>query len=441
MSKGNMLLGHARGKVGDIVFSRSNGQQVVRARAAVVKNPRTDAQIIQRTLLNTVAQAYSRMSAIVDHSIEGLQPGQATMSQFMRDNIRLLQQKVSAQRNWRNAELFTPAGTNGYANNEYIVAKGSLPVLRGAIASYTDGGVQHNAIGFALPANTYQSVLETYGLQRGDQITICQVHSIDDVTDMAVRFDFARVILSPTNADGSEAPLSSPFIVGGAINLPSPRNEGDIQYMAIDGGSVVFDLLQSTDLFAACLIVSRKSADGSWMRSNASMIVAPQLNVGTGYDLGSAVDLFKEGLNAETANARFLNNAGVSSAASVSGLNVATLVVSNPQFILDVRNNSVVANDMPVITSERVCAISAEVSWDSSLVDVPASQVYIGLISPAGASGNVLIATVPNGRNVVLSRGIDGVAAGSYTIGLIDMNTNGAILDSGISVIIPGSVG
>ena len=71
MSKGNMLLGHARGKVGSLVFSRANGKQIVRSRAEVVKNPRTEQQMVQRIMLNTIAQAYSQMKAITDHSFQG----------------------------------------------------------------------------------------------------------------------------------------------------------------------------------------------------------------------------------------------------------------------------------------------------------------------------------------------------------------------------------
>ena len=41
MAKGNMLLGFSRGSVGDLTFYRRNSQQVTRARARVVKNPKT----------------------------------------------------------------------------------------------------------------------------------------------------------------------------------------------------------------------------------------------------------------------------------------------------------------------------------------------------------------------------------------------------------------
>ena len=92
MSKGNMLLGHARGKVGSLVFSRANGKQIVRAKADVVANPQTEAQVIQRIMLNTVAQAYSKMASICDHSFQGVQKGAKSMSYFMKVNLNKLRQ-------------------------------------------------------------------------------------------------------------------------------------------------------------------------------------------------------------------------------------------------------------------------------------------------------------------------------------------------------------
>ena len=62
-----MLLGKARGSVGDLTFSVLNSEQITRAKAKSVKNPRTDAQMIQRLLMSTTVHAYSGMQEIVDH--------------------------------------------------------------------------------------------------------------------------------------------------------------------------------------------------------------------------------------------------------------------------------------------------------------------------------------------------------------------------------------
>ena len=216
-----MLLGHARGKVGSLVFSRSNGQQVVRARAEVVKNPRTETQLIQRIFLNTVSQAYSKMQPIVDHSFEGVAPGQASMSFFMKKNLDKIRAYVKNQldndQSYDDIVAFTALGENYISPNNYIISKGSLPEVLPTFTGSTAGKIEN------ISANTYEGVINSMGLQRGDQITFITMQG-----SMAVGVDFhyARVILDPINADLTEAPLSTPFIVEGAINLPNGRNEG-----------------------------------------------------------------------------------------------------------------------------------------------------------------------------------------------------------------------
>lgn len=310
MSKGNMLLGHARGKVGSLVFSRSNGQQIVRARAEVVKNPQTTEQMIQRIILNTVAQAYSKMSAITDHSFEGIQTGQKSMSYFMRKNMEALRAKVaniSAESGLLgDVYAFTPVGQNGLAANEYVISKGTLPEIR-AYAVVND-----NTIGnMTLAANTYQGVLDQYGLQRGDQLTFVTLQ--EDMSTHATTFHYARIILDPMNEDGTEAPLSSAFIVDGAVNLPNVRNEGSFATLVFDTDHIEYGF---NSQYVACggIIVSRKNSDGSWLRSNCTMF-KQEVNNGAGTSMGEALDMLATG-DIATLNSRYLNNSGTGNVAS-----------------------------------------------------------------------------------------------------------------------------
>ena len=168
-----MLLGHARGKVGDLVFSRVNGQQVIRARAAVVKNPMTESQMIQRIILNTIIQAYSRMTEICDHSFEGIPNGQKCMSAFMRKNLSMLRSHVANERAdgklFDEIYAFSPKGMNNFAMNAYIVASGSLPQVEIESVSALNGA--KIAITAAGATPTYEEVITSLGLQRGDQLT------------------------------------------------------------------------------------------------------------------------------------------------------------------------------------------------------------------------------------------------------------------------------
>ena len=96
MSKGNPLLGMGRGKLGDIVLSRAYGEQIARARAKVVKNPRTTGQQVQRIILATVTKAYSQMKPIVNHSWQGVSYGGASMNKFNKLNMDFLRAQLGA---------------------------------------------------------------------------------------------------------------------------------------------------------------------------------------------------------------------------------------------------------------------------------------------------------------------------------------------------------
>lgn len=99
MAKGNLFQGMGRGKVGDVVFSRLNGQQIARVRNRNPKNPRTNAQLYQRAIMATVMQAYSAGIAIFDHSFQGKEVGAQNQRRFMQLNAKLLRSQIAADIN------------------------------------------------------------------------------------------------------------------------------------------------------------------------------------------------------------------------------------------------------------------------------------------------------------------------------------------------------
>lgn len=307
MSKGNMLLGQARGKVGSLVFARVGGKQVTRAKAEVVKNPQTETQMISRIILNTVAQAYSNFQPIVDHSYEGVPKGQKSMSKFMKKNIDALRSKIAQYiadgYDYDAVDAFTPIGDNTLYPNNYIMSSGSLPVVRPNfdLNSSIKAGLE-------LSANTYQAVIDDFGLQRGDQLTFI---ACENVAAGKTGFFFTRVILDPTNADGSSADMSVPFIgADNAINLPSPRNEGSFGMLVYETDHVEWNIKSATGaMYSAGIIVSRKNTDGSWLRSNCEMLTNDNATTGVLPSLQYCLDLFYAG-GIDALSDMYLNNAG-----------------------------------------------------------------------------------------------------------------------------------
>lgn len=359
MSKGNMLLGHARGKVGDLVFSRSNGQQVVRARAAVVKNPQTEAQMIQRIFLNTISQSYSNMVQIVDHSYEGVQKGQKTMEMFLSRNLKNLrtkvQQAVGTGSLYSEIFEFSPIASNFFAVNDYEIAKGTLPEIQ--VSSASDDA----KMSMVAPENTYKSILEHYGLNRGDQLTFVAIVSNGNGRRV---FKFARVILDPVNADGSEADITSEFITNGTINLPNGRNEGEFTTIEQTEGKILFSFTPYYQ-HAAAVIVSRRRSDGEWLRSNATL-TQNEDSAELTYSLQQALEMLKSGA-LDSINSQYLNNAGTGAVPNQGTTPVSVIFTSKKSGNIDIYDEEV---------------------GPESLI-APGSQNFVATYTPTAAEGVV----------------------------------------------------
>lgn len=120
MSKGNVLLGMARGAVGDIVFSRLKGQQVARARNRQPANPRTSSQMYQRALFTDAVKFYTRgRRNLFQFAFENKKENESDYNAFMRENAK------------RGVVISKAAFDNyGYpALGNFIMSKGTLPPM------------------------------------------------------------------------------------------------------------------------------------------------------------------------------------------------------------------------------------------------------------------------------------------------------------------------
>lgn len=291
MSKGNLFMGNASGKLADVVLYRNAGAQVARLRVRNPKNPRSEQQLIQRVIQSTASKAYSVLQAICNHAFEGKQSRTDNQSEFMKLNVARDRYRVSvAPMGWRSLSNFNSRDLVEPLANNYIVSSGSLPEMQFS----TDGDEFILGAGSVLTdTDTYQQVCDKLGLQRGDQLTLFNV-KVGDNAEMS-SLNAARIILEPNDGD-----MSSVFIgTGGAINKPNEKNEGGITVNINEGTmSILFEKSGG----AGSVIVSRY-ADGKWLRSTARMFVAKVLqNAPT---LGAAVDSWKTAVSSD----KYLNQA------------------------------------------------------------------------------------------------------------------------------------
>ena len=307
MAKVGFWLNGANGKLAGATLYKQNGETLMRE-VVTPTNPKTEKQIIQRIIMHTVMQAYSKMKDICDHSFEGLKKGQPTMSYFMSQNVGFAREKVASMQGqgilFDNMYNFVPLGLKGFTPNQYQVSMGSLPRVDCNLREEDEG----KAFVPVIRENTYAAVINALGLQRGDQLTFLIIDANNAATFGQCNFHFARVILDPTNADFTQASLDVPFVNGeNKINLPSVRNEGQFSFAIDSETGLAFTYNGSLTCVACAVIVSRKMND-KWLRSTAYLTYKSVEE----YSLGECISMAAQGTNNAiyAAADAYLNNAG-----------------------------------------------------------------------------------------------------------------------------------
>lgn len=169
-----MFQGMARGKVGDVVFSRLNGQQVSRVRNRNPRNPRTNAQLAQRAVMATVMQAYSAGKEIFDHAFQGESVGAHNMAKFMKLNADKLRSQLASDLSNTPISIenkvgrFVGPNSNTPTPYSYIVSDGGY--AQTLFAFDVENGV------FKIAAPTTNEKVQDYaarlGLIAGDIFTV-----------------------------------------------------------------------------------------------------------------------------------------------------------------------------------------------------------------------------------------------------------------------------
>jgi hypothetical protein len=308
MAKGNMLLGYARGKVGDLVFTRRNGEQVTRPRVRVVNNPKTEGQQIQRMIFASVIAAYSRMKSICDHSFEGVKYGADSQAKFMSENLKRLRAYYPtsadpaklAEIQAANGMAFSLPNDRAAAGTGLIIAKGSLAAPTPAISA---AGVL-SGFGQAPEDIKISSVLAALGAVPGDQITIVGLLDLGD----GYHFVKSRYVV---DVNATAAQLAEDWTASGtAAAFDAEKTDVGTLKLNADANnqSTVED--DSGEEVAVGIIISRRDESGNWMRSDAilynTMDEAPQ------YQADYALPFWQfGGTDIVTNDPRYLNNADI----------------------------------------------------------------------------------------------------------------------------------
>jgi len=305
-----MLLGFSRGSVGDLTFYRRNAQQITRARARVVKNPKTLAQQMQRTIMRTSVEAYKILKDICDHSWEGVSYGANSYAEFQKQNMAMLRRLAAA--GGENTKSFVPSGYNGLVAMPWVLSKGSIAWAGGY--SFFEGSGGHGLTASfektlptatTLQNATYAQIVDFFGCQVGDQITFMWSPKRVDIDESSAnKLNLSRLILSPSIGEPAETQI---FDANGKVINGNPLNENVAALtFSIDEQHMQISFADAEDFIGAAIIVSRRASDGSWLRSPATFVFNQQQQEG-GYTLRQASMVVASDIT--VSSDWFLNNA------------------------------------------------------------------------------------------------------------------------------------
>ena len=296
-------MGMGRGKVGEVVFSRQDGEQVFRARNRHPNNPRTNKQLVQRAIMATVMSAYSAGREIFDHSFQGYKVGAGCQRRFLSLNANALRTQMAIDFDNATPEealaKVTAPGIQTPIPNQYVISEGSM---RQSYFVLDSSGTEPI---WNFPANAENEKVSEYaarvGLNAGDIYTFVfistskadadilfkalGVASVD--FDIVYRGSFGWLRLITKNVASDETVMTASTKVSDLFDIEQggiAEFDGATQLIVdgIDFGMIIDpESGLNANGYAIGLIKSRRDAD---IRSNATMMVVNPAEFGLYWD-------------------------------------------------------------------------------------------------------------------------------------------------------------
>lgn len=324
MAKGNPFLSTLRGRIGDVTFRQRNGVQVSAKLQPQVANPRSDAQMSQRTQLANIVNLYRVSARLMKKAFEDKKNSQSDYNRFVQLNLngatRIFLTKDQAK---NGITIVAP----------YEISRGSLPSITTTVSA-TEGIVTDISVpsDFTISPSTTIAALSTAiissngGWLNGDQLSLAEWQQL--VNASSGQPNFARLILSEITLDNTD---SASFTNSVMPNL-TVITVGENKYLglsATSGAGIAF--LQSRKTTDALKVSSQKivMVGDTW-----TTYASGDANEGAISSYGATEDAFLTPESATAANAVAAsfksatagNTFGASYVATVSPLTNETII-------------------------------------------------------------------------------------------------------------------
>ena len=278
-----MLLGQARGSVGDLTFYCANGQQVTRSRNRHPRNPKTNAQLVQRAITATILRAYSLGKSIFDHSFEGVGVGMPSMRRFLSQNMKLMRTSIVNALNSGTVSPYRVAapGVNIPIANAYVVSTGTLLQT---FFTLDNGDYKIPAIG---SATTVAEYVAANMLQEGDIFTFLgffakptdpEIEYVDPeegfIEGMSIAYCYFGYVQLRVKAGAAEdlTEVTADTDLGAIFDIvEKTMTSGAIMDTKLGGTITIGDMADNPDYGGAWGVIMSREASG--LRSNCTLRV------------------------------------------------------------------------------------------------------------------------------------------------------------------------
>lgn len=246
MAQSKSFFGLRRGSTKSLTFSTFNGKQVTKDRVTDVKNPRTEAQMINRMFNYSAMSAYSAMKEIVDHSFASKSYGLQSMRYFLSRNYSLLK--------YGTDDMRYSSYKGGVVPSMYLVSEGSLSKFQ------FDIDTNNATLSITINGTTLADLMSHTGLKAGDYFTaVCLTEDKD------TQFGWVRLYIPTGVSDSSSFDLQS--------LMPESNLDASsvVKIETVESTKKKISFKFSTSARQVATIISSAKRGDSWQRSTNYM--------------------------------------------------------------------------------------------------------------------------------------------------------------------------
>ena len=293
MAKSKSFFGLRTGSTKSLTFQVYRGQQITKDRVTRISNPRSESQMMQRSIIPIVAASRAALKGLVNHSFEGVAYGDQSLKMFSSLNLKAGALKVASfsPNGYSNPGFANLIVSRGTINVDFDIQKGSANSVMAMFTTSTET-MTHKSYDAGAPAANLLRELAVWAAGAGDvsifepgtQLTflsLCQDGSLAEPKAALSTFNINRILFPGDNTLNTQLEdVNGPWkiketVAQNANSFILTNSQADEIYIYLDHGYLTMQVTPggTKDPVGMAVIVS-KYVNNQWKRSNARIVVA-----------------------------------------------------------------------------------------------------------------------------------------------------------------------